>query len=152
MRICSHEGCDTKARSRGMCSKHYEKWRKANPNALVKYDDMRDSVLQALPATRMQVQANIGCARSTAQDWLKQLRDEGVIHIGKWLRPEVTGKFVAVYVAGPGKDAVCKLKPKCSADYAGRYREQSRERERIRYRLKRASSRQNTWLGALGVA
>jgi len=151
MKVCKEPGCEGKSRSRGMCGKHYEKWRIANPNAVIKHDDMRGQVLAALPATRPQLQAVLNCSRSTAAEWLKKLREEEAIHIGRWQRSETVGMFVAVHVAGPGKDAVCRLKPIPSSAYAGKYRQQKNKSERLRYLLKRAVSKQNTWLGALGV-
>jgi predicted transcriptional regulator len=135
-----------------MCGKHYEKWRAANPKAVTSYGDMRQQVLDALPATRPELQEKLGINRSTAQSWLKKLRDERAIHISKWQRPKVSGNFLAVHAVGFGIDARFYLKPKTSAVYANRYREQKRQHERTRYYEAKAKKKPQTWFSALGAA
>jgi hypothetical protein len=139
-------------RARGMCAKHYEKWRIKNPKAVIKYGDMRQQILNALPATRPALQEKLGINRSTAQSWLKRLREEGAIHISGWKRPKVSGSFLPVHAVGFGRDARCQLKRKTSADYADRYREQKRQYERTRYYEAKAKKKPQTWFSALGAA
>lgn len=115
----------------------------------------RAAVLAAMPGTRPEIEAKTGLGAATVWRWVKDLHgpDEGrgrECHIGRWRHCETGGRPMPVYVAGPGRDAPCRLTPATDAERASRYRERLRRsgewedkkaRMRARYWAKRPPKR-----------
>lgn len=64
-----------------------------------------------LPATYAQILRQLGNDRAWAERRLRAMRKAGWCHIGDYDRPEAQGLYAPIFVAGPGKDARCKLVP-----------------------------------------
>jgi len=56
------------------------------------------------PATAHEVAEHTGIHLITAQEWMRALRKEGVVHIGGWLADSLGRDVTAVYQLGKGKD------------------------------------------------
>lgn len=84
----------------------------------------RAAVLAALPATPRLLRRRTGLGQATNSRWLADLKAADEAHIGRWRR--TVGRFAAVWVAGPGKDAP-KPEPRSQAarDRARRERERA---------------------------
>jgi hypothetical protein len=91
----------------------------------------RQQVKGALPGTYAEIMEKAHVSHTTAKRWLKELRDAGECHIGKWKRSlDTRGHYQPVWVAGPGKDVRCTLKPMTSAQASARYRRKHRDDEK----------------------
>lgn len=102
---------------------------------------MRAEVMAALPGTAKSIETSTGRGKTTVWRWLKDIHDAGECHIVKWSRCELGGPFVAHYVAGPGVDAVCRLRPFTEAQKSARYRRKARADGSWLDRLARVRSR-----------
>ena len=56
------------------------------------------------PATAHEVAEHTGIHLITAQEWMRALRKEGVVHIGGWLADSLGRDVTAVYQLGKGRD------------------------------------------------
>lgn len=83
----------------------------------------RKQVEAALPGTSEDIVARSGVMVSTVVRWIRIMRDAGECHIIGWRRTKGTGGAIkAVYAAGPGVDARCRLKRLPGALYNKRHR------------------------------
>lgn len=108
----------------------------------------RQHVKDALPGTYAEIRAKAHVSHGTAKRWIKDLRKAGECHIKRWKRSlDTKGMYQPIFVAGPGKDAKCYLKPLTSAQYSERYRrkhkndekgDRMRQRDRTRHFTERA--------------
>lgn len=115
-------------------------------------------IARALPGCMQELVAKSGCAESTIRRWLKRFRAAGQACISGWKRN--AGAITAIYSAGMGPDAPCRLKPKTGAQYCKEWRKRARQsgdldfvyaRRNALERAKTAAKRPNTWLSALGA-
>ncbi len=86
----------------------------------------RADVLAALPGTAPEICASTGLAKSVVWRWLGLLREDCECHVGGWVRVPGGGPFQARYVAGPGVDAICRLRPFTEAQKSARFRRKAR--------------------------
>ncbi len=124
----------------------------------------RDYVLSAMPGTRQEIREKTGLSVMTIHRWTTAMHQDGDVHISGWHRPS-KGLFTAIYSAGPGKDAACRLKHFTEAQKSRRYRRKmkserkddwldAKERYAAAERMKRDLARQKvkapqTWLSSL---
>lgn len=115
-------------------------------------------IADALPGTMKQLVEKSGCAESTIRRWLERMRLAGECHITRWER--TGGQITPHYVSGAGKDAVCNLKSKTSAQYCKEHRKRLRKTgdldfyyARIRAQRKAiaAKTKPQSWLSSLGL-
>jgi predicted ArsR family transcriptional regulator len=72
------------------------------------------------PASAHEVSEYTGIHLVTAQEWMRSLRKEGVVHVNGWLPDKLGRDATAVFVLGPGKDKPrAKLTP---AERQARYK------------------------------
>ena len=90
----------------------------------------RQRVKDALPGTYANVVEKAHVTKSTAKRWIRDLMASGECHIKKWIRSPNQGHFQPVFVPGPGKNAVCKLKAMTVAEYSRRYRKRHKDDEK----------------------
>lgn len=118
----------------------------------------RDYLLRSLPGTPKELIERTGLNPRTVTGLLKKLRASAELHIGKWSRSQGRGNFQPTYVAGPGKDAVCKLKPltdsqigkRCWARMKGTPAHDRRKaKDTARYFAKKAAKRGDPMINAL---
>lgn len=100
----------------------------------------RNRVLCALPATRPEIEAKTGVSKNSVWRWVQELHAAGECHIGAWRRP-ARGKYMPVYVAGPGKDKPCPFKPLTEAQKSKRHRRKARADGRWDERLAKMRAR-----------
>lgn len=131
-----------------MCKRHYEKWMYHHKEASTKNEGYRDVILGALPGTSAEIKAQVPCNEHTVERWLTKLH-------GKEIRICGWDGAKAVYDLGTEPDAPYDYQRIPSAEVSRAWRQRNKETLRIklnaRRAVKRAKSRQNTWLGALGV-
>lgn len=97
------------------------------------------ALLAERPATTREVAAAIPADRRHAGNYLRHLRDQQAVHIGKWTREGTNGRRAylrALWVAGPGKDAK-RPPPKTKAQSAAEYRLRMQKEDPIAWTLKR---------------
>lgn len=118
----------------------------------------------ALPGTRQDIQQRTGLAIMPVHRWTQVLHASGDIHIAGWHRPP-KGPFVPRYMAGPGRDQVCKLQPFTESQICARYRARLRKEEKDKWaeqqdraaayararRLIKSKKQPQNWLSALGL-
>jgi hypothetical protein len=148
MKLCSHQNCGSAAKARGMCKRHYEHWMYHHPEASTKNEGYREAILNALPGTRAEIEAKVPCNEHTVERWLTKLRGKEIRVCG-WKRTK------AIYAIGTEPDAPYNYKRVPGAEVSRQWRKRNKEMLRIklnaRRAVQRAKSKQNTWLGALGV-
>jgi hypothetical protein len=66
-------------------------------------------ILDALttPKAAHQLAPEVCLAQRTVANLLRQLHDEGLVHIAKWVHRAPPGPYTPVYAFGPGTDASC---------------------------------------------
>jgi hypothetical protein len=105
-RICNQPGCGRALIARGMCSIHYRAALAANPKLRTTIQT-RETVLEAMPARMAAIIKVTGLCSETVRRTLIALRKDDLAHVGSFDPPMKFGdKFMPVYAAGPGKDAV----------------------------------------------
>lgn len=70
----------------------------------------RQRVFDALPGTYSDLIERAHASRGTVYLHIKQMRGDGLVHIGSWRRTEGKGgSYQPVFVVGQGKDAPCRF-------------------------------------------
>lgn len=84
------------------------------------YHIAKQDILDSMPGTVSEIIKKSGYERCTVERWMRRMKHDDPAqrecHIIDWRRPEVSGQFVAVYAAGPGKNAPCKLVAQSDAE------------------------------------
>lgn len=111
----------------------------------------RQAVLDALPNIESRIVTKTGYSRGTIVYWLKRLRDDKLIRICGYERPEGQGhKFARIFDHGSAPDATCRLKPLPVRIVQAKARERAakdgrmddwRKRERTRYWEEKAKAK-----------
>lgn len=118
----------------------------------------RQHVLDAMPGTRSQIASKVSMAPRTLTGLLKSLRESGACHVSGWQRSDGSGNFQPLYVAGPGENVPCKLKPYTDAQVGHRYwksikkderGERRKARDAARYYAKKAAKNGDVLVNAL---
>ena len=65
----------------------------------------QEAIFKLLPASKITIAKTTGVDRSTINRDVNKLAAEGLIHIGRWLARGEGPASIAVYHAGPGKQA-----------------------------------------------
>jgi len=106
VRTCNLPGCSRALVARGMCGPHYRAALAANPR-LRMMTQTRTAILAAMPATQAAITTATGFCPETVRRVLDELHNDEKIHVWKFNRPTYNGtKFMPVFKAGPGVDAV----------------------------------------------
>ena len=120
----------------------------------------KSHVIAAMPGTVPEITARSGLTESTVKRWIFIMRAAGESHIGSWKRSEGPGGFQSIHVAGPGADAVCKLKRRTCAQYSKRSRkaakadgrmEIAQARRSAKYYANKAATQPHDWTAALFI-
>lgn len=82
----------------------------------------RQRVERALPGTVHEIVTRTGLGRTTVRNYLRELREERVIYVSKWLRSNGRGGFQPYFRLGKRKDATCKLVPYTIAERSERFK------------------------------
>jgi hypothetical protein len=115
-------------------------------------------IARSLPGSMTDLVRKSGCAESTIRRWLHRMRADGTCHISGWERN--CSSITAIYSAGPGPDAPCRLKRKTSAQYSKEWRDRARKsgeldviyaRKNARDRASTATKKPHDWAAALFV-
>jgi len=104
--------------------------------------DRTQIALAAMPGTLKDMADRIGAPKATVQHWIQDLRACGWAHVGQWKRTDGPGGIVPVFYAGPGRDAVCKLKPWTTAEVNARYKQRLRKSEDYEHRRAKVTAKQ----------
>jgi hypothetical protein len=105
-RTCTHPGCDGAPSALGLCRRHYRVRLVTQPIANPKPETV-ELILASLPALKSKILADTGLSDQTLQRYIKRMRADEQMHIGRFKTPKVKGeKFLPIYYAGKGKDAV----------------------------------------------
>ena len=117
-------------------------------------------IVRSLPGCMQELAKKSGCAESTIRRWLHRLRKSDAVGVCISGYVRNCAAITAVYSAGFGPDAPCRLKAKTSAQYSKEWRKRARKsgsleliysRKNALRRAETAAKRQHTWLSALGV-
>jgi DNA-binding transcriptional ArsR family regulator len=73
------------------------------------------------PVTAQKISEVTGVHLLTAQEWMRALRKEGVVHVGDWIADRLERDITPVYVLGPGPDK--ERRRLTTAQRQARYRE-----------------------------
>lgn len=106
--ICKIDTCGKKTLARGMCNIHYADWRRAHGAPLLKTaKDTEAMILEAMPATRRQIEAYTGLMSVTVLRYLPQLRAAKQVYVADHEPPHNgLGRWQPVYAIGKKPDKV----------------------------------------------
>lgn len=96
--------------------------------------DRYDAILAAMPATRRDMQEELGLTKGALQNMLERLYNAGWCHVAGWERATINGtsKFLRILGAGPGQDAACDLEPLTQKERdARRYKKYLRRKQQL---------------------
>lgn len=91
-------------------------------------------VLAALPGNMPELVIRSGVSKSAVFRAIQAAHEAGTVHISRWDYPVHGGRPTPYYVAGPGKDAVCRLKPQTAAVAAAKHRKRAKADGRWEHR------------------
>lgn len=102
------------------------------------------AILKAMPGGQDDIGRKSGIPQATISMHLKTLHKAGKCHIKAWRHPNKDrGRFVAVWAAGEGVDAVCELRRLSDADYRKKHKEKIISEGRLEeYKLQRRETHQ----------
>lgn len=101
-RTCKREGCCNPVDARGLCRRHYEAWRVANPT-IRQMASSEQAVLDSMPGTVGQLVIASGLSWHATRRSLDAMLEDGRTHIGDHEPPTTLGtKWNPIYEAGPG--------------------------------------------------
>jgi predicted ArsR family transcriptional regulator/transcription initiation factor IIE alpha subunit len=84
---------------------------KSRHDVSVRYDsEHRKAVRDALPGRVEEIHDKTGFKMHTVRKWVRDLHERDEAHISDWVKLP-NRRYVAVYSAGPGQDAICETVP-----------------------------------------
>jgi len=116
------------------------------------------AILAALPATKTEIRERTGLHQATVLKVMPALHEGQVVHVGAWRPHPLHGPSMAVYHAGPGRDALDTLPRLTRREISDRYEkrikgtekhDQRKARHRNRHWIKKAAATPKSWLSAL---
>lgn len=104
-RICKHDGCGLPVAARNMCSTHWKRWAKANPETRQHLTILK-AVVDALPGRQRNIVRDTGLCNETVKNALEELFEQGKAHISHFLPPTTRGtQWAPVWDEGKGVHA-----------------------------------------------
>lgn len=104
-RNCKHEGCARPVVARGMCSGHWKRWARENPETRQHQTILR-AVIDALPGRPRDIMRDTGLCSETVKNALAELYELGKAHISHYLPPTTRGtQWAPIWEEGEGKHA-----------------------------------------------
>lgn len=128
--ICKCDGCEKPTMARGMCNTHYMKWRRAQPIQLAHTsEDTIRLIMEAMPATRRQIEQATGFHIATLLRHLPSLRRGKLIYVIDHVPPVQggRGRWQPVYSVGNQRDK--PLTKAMRQEYRDRHATERKEKE-----------------------